>query len=188
MTAGYTRKKQPEVIRRALLDHAARIVTEQGLANLTVQAVAEAAGVTKGGLFHHFPSKQALVDGVLCDWVERLDAEIDALMAADPEPHGRFTRAYVAAAFADHPAGQGGGAWAAVSLSMMADTTVSRFWTDWLSARLDRHRDTDGGPEMEVVRLAADGAWLALLLKADATLVAGVPDLRARLTAMTRRG
>lgn len=187
MAAGYTRKKQPEVIRRALLDHAARIVMEQGLASLTVQAVAAAAGVTKGGLFHHFPTKQALVDAVLRDLLDRLDAEIDALMAADPDPHGRFTRAYVAAAFADH-ASAPGGAWAAVSLSMMADTAVSGFWTGWLSARLDRHRATDGGPEMEVVRLAADGAWLALLLKAGGTLVAGVPDVRARLMAMTRRG
>ena len=56
----YKRKKQPEVVRRALLDQAARITLEQGLSKVTFQAVADAAGVTKGGLMHPFATKNAL--------------------------------------------------------------------------------------------------------------------------------
>ena len=58
MVNAHHRKKQPEQVRRTLLDCAARIAAEQGIANVTVQAVAEAAGVTKGGLFHHFPEQK----------------------------------------------------------------------------------------------------------------------------------
>src|SRR5581483_4435078 len=52
--SAYTRAKQPEQVRRALLDCAATIAMDHGVSGITVQAVAAAAGVTKGGLFHHF--------------------------------------------------------------------------------------------------------------------------------------
>ena len=64
-----------------------------------MQAVAAAAGVTKGGLFHHFGSKQALIEGLFADLLARVDAEIDAAIEADPKPRGSFTRAYVNAVF-----------------------------------------------------------------------------------------
>src|SRR3546814_17071352 len=64
--------------------------------------VADSAKVTKGGLFHHFPNKQALVEGVLADQFEKLDAVLDDIIAADRLPYGRFTSAYVTLIF-DHP-------------------------------------------------------------------------------------
>ncbi|MBP8939478.1 MAG: helix-turn-helix transcriptional regulator, partial [Agrobacterium sp.] len=62
MTNAHERKKQPEIVRRSLLDCAAKLAADQGVAALSIQAVADAAGVTKGGLFHHFASKQALLE------------------------------------------------------------------------------------------------------------------------------
>ena len=38
--SAYTRAKQPEQLRRALLDHAATIAMDHGVAGVTVQAVA----------------------------------------------------------------------------------------------------------------------------------------------------
>nr|WP_244413638.1 helix-turn-helix domain-containing protein [Methylorubrum extorquens] len=55
-----------------------------------MQAVSDAAGVTKGGLFHHFPSKQALIAEIFATLTERLDAEIDAAMVRDPSPSRRL--------------------------------------------------------------------------------------------------
>ena len=79
MQSPHRRKKQPEQVRRSLLDCAAQIAVEQGLASVTIQAVAEAAGVTKGGLFHHFASKRnPLFIGLLAiaepDGVAKLEA------------------------------------------------------------------------------------------------------------------
>lgn len=84
-------------MRRALLDSAASIAALQGFAAVTMQTVAAAANVTKGGLIHHFPNKQALVEAMALDQLDQLDASIDGYIAADPENHGRFTRAYVMA-------------------------------------------------------------------------------------------
>lgn len=158
MASSYSRKKQPEVVRRALLDCAAKLAHDKGLAGLSLDAVARAAGVTKGGLFHHFENKQALVEGVFGDILDQLDARIDALIAKDPMPRGCFTRAYVRSTFARDGFGIGS-RWATLAISMVVEPGLRRMWGRWLKARLQRHAETDSDPMLEVVRLAADGAW-----------------------------
>src|SRR5687768_1729645 len=46
--------------RERILDAAQGLVLERGFAGTSVDAVLGVASVTKGGFFHHFPSKQAL--------------------------------------------------------------------------------------------------------------------------------
>ncbi|MET0404707.1 MAG: TetR/AcrR family transcriptional regulator [Cystobacter sp.] len=184
MTRAYHRKKQPELNRRAILDCAARLAVEKGIAAVTVQAVAEAAGVTKGGLFHHFPSKQALVEGVFSDLMEQWDAELDGLMAKDADPHGRFTRAYVNSVYESQVSGIDS-PWAALWVSMIAESGLRELWSKWLEERLERHRETDDTPVLELVRLAADGAWFAILM-GQGPMVTGARNVQARLLAMTR--
>jgi TetR/AcrR family transcriptional repressor of nem operon len=48
--------------RTRILDAAQTLVLQQGYAGTSVDDVIEAAGTTKGGFFHHFPSKQELVE------------------------------------------------------------------------------------------------------------------------------
>lgn len=47
--------------RERVLQAAENVVTEVGAARLTLDAVAHAAGVSKGGLLYHFPSKESLL-------------------------------------------------------------------------------------------------------------------------------
>ncbi|WP_029076951.1 TetR/AcrR family transcriptional regulator [Kaistia adipata] len=185
MTIAHERKKQPERVRRRLLDCAANLAVETGLSSLTIQAVADAADVTKGGLFHHFPSKEKLIEGVFIDLLEQLDAEIDALLADDPVAYGRFTRAYVDSAIrlmeSKIPS-----PWGALSISMMTDPMLRRLWSDWYRARLLRHADTDSDPALEIVRYAADGIWLSDLCDLDPALRMERCALRDRLLEMTQ--
>ncbi len=46
-----------------MLDAAEVVVVRQGIANLTLEAVAAEAGLSKGGLLHHFPNKDRLDRG-----------------------------------------------------------------------------------------------------------------------------
>ena len=50
--------------REAILDAAEEVVIELGGARLTLEAVAERAGISKGGVLYNFPSKDALVVGM----------------------------------------------------------------------------------------------------------------------------
>ncbi|MCK1654237.1 TetR family transcriptional regulator [Bradyrhizobium sp. 149] len=184
--SAYTRTKQPEQVRRALLDCAAAIAMDHGVAGVTVQAVAAAAGVTKGGLFHHFGSKQALMEGLFADLLARVDTEIDAAVEADPKPRGSFTRAYVNAVFTGKAFGFAT-PWAALSMVVVTDPSLRRLWNEWIKGRLKRHRATDGTPELHVVRLAADGAWLSYVTTGQTRMSADLRAVHAGLIAQTYR-
>jgi len=185
MSKAHKREKQPELVRRSLLDHAARCAVEEGLARLTLQTVAEAASVTKGGLLHHFPSKQALIEAVFEDMLGRLDKEIERLSAEDDIEKGRFTRAYIDAFFQvtrDGPKSP----WAALAISSMTDAGLRALWSDWMSERLERHAATDSHPAFKLARYAADGIWLANLTEANGIPAEELAGLRDQLKHMTR--
>lgn len=183
MAEAHHRKKQPEQVRRALLDCVAAIATEQGLGALTIQAVADRAGVTKGGLLHHFDSKQALIEAVFADLLEQLDRQIDIAIDADPQPTGSFTRAYIRACFADRTQGRQS-LWAALSVATISEPALRAIWSGWLDDRLARHRDTDTMPTLTIARLAADGVWLADMLEKEAGLKRYPQELEAQLLAI----
>jgi AcrR family transcriptional regulator len=87
--------QDPASVRTRLLNAAEQVVARDGVASLTLDAVAREAGVSKGGLLYHFPTKSDLVNAV----VERLathceQQQREAVQDAPLEP-GAFTRAYL---------------------------------------------------------------------------------------------
>lgn len=168
--SGYRRRKAPEQVRAALLNEAAAIAIELGIAGLTLQAVARAAGVTKGGLLHHFPSKDALIDALIGATFAAYDAALIAMMAEDPVPRGRFTRAYIRACLPDTGASAQiahaeGEAAPPPSLHLMAalwtDPRLRKEWYERMAALEARHAETDAEPALKLLRFAADGIWIA---------------------------
>ncbi|OCJ55211.1 TetR/AcrR family transcriptional regulator [Agrobacterium rubi] len=180
------RKKQPDRVRRNLIDCAARLAAEQGFSAVSVQAVAAAAGVTKGGLFHHFASKQALLEAVLGDILETLDADIDALISQDRDDYGCFTRAYVNAFFADRGR-KTYAQWSALSVALISEPSLRQRWESWMGGRLTRHKKTDGDVGLELVRLAVDGVWLADLMSENGHSGGDREALRKRLIRAARK-
>jgi AcrR family transcriptional regulator len=74
--------------RDRILDAAEQLVADQGASNLTLDAVAQAAGVSKGGLLYHYPNKDALLAAMIerhCDDLdERCARELEGLPADQP--------------------------------------------------------------------------------------------------------
>jgi AcrR family transcriptional regulator len=68
--------------RDRVLDAYETLLIEAGPASATLDAVAAAAQVSKGGLLYHFASKDALVAGLLARLLERSAADADAIRAA----------------------------------------------------------------------------------------------------------
>lgn len=164
----YKRKKQPETVRLEILRSAVELSARYGIASVTLQATADMAGVTKGGLLHHFPSKEALIAGVYDDMIKRLDEEIDSYISQDPVSSGIFTRAYVRSVFSESGVKESK-YWSALLVSTLADPVLSKRWSKWLESRLERHKRTDGGMDYEIVRLAADGAWFNMIFNKAAS-------------------
>jgi AcrR family transcriptional regulator len=182
MSEAHSRKKQPALNRRLILDSAVGLVRQEGLIGVTVEAVAKAAGVTKGGLFHHFPSKQALIRAMFEDVLETLDAEIDRHIENDADRRGSFTRAYIETMLSGESFGLES-PWSAIGVSTISDPSLGLLWSNWLAGRLRRHTETDGAPILEVVRLAVDGAWLAYISQGKDGL--DVAALRGQLLGLT---
>jgi AcrR family transcriptional regulator len=77
--------------RDKILDALERILIDGGTGGVTLDAVAEAAQVSKGGLLYHFRSKAALFEGL----TERLATEIDRAVADAPDDSDGLIRWYI---------------------------------------------------------------------------------------------
>jgi AcrR family transcriptional regulator len=66
--------------RDELLAIAARLFAERGFRNTTVRDIADAAGILSGSLYHHFDSKESMVDEILQTFQEELFAGYDAIV------------------------------------------------------------------------------------------------------------
>lgn len=68
--------------RARVLDAYETLLIENGSGAVTLDAVAAAAEVSKGGLLYHFASKDALAEGLLDRLRERSNADVDAIRSA----------------------------------------------------------------------------------------------------------
>lgn len=69
-----TRRPASSARRDEILRVAAEVFARRGVAATTVREIADAVGILSGSLYHHFDSKESMVDEILRDyWAERLD-------------------------------------------------------------------------------------------------------------------
>lgn len=74
--------RQVDPVRNRILREATRLFAAQGYSATPIQAVADAAGVTKPTLVYHFHSKEGLRDAVLTGVLDHWQAEVPRLLAA----------------------------------------------------------------------------------------------------------
>lgn len=78
-----------------IVELAAKIIVEEGVARLTLSHIAAKAGLTKAGLLYHFPTMQDLKIAILRWSDERYSqAYLDAISSVDPYP-GRTPEMYL---------------------------------------------------------------------------------------------
>lgn len=73
----------PGTVRAQLLDAYETLLIDGGERAATVQAVADGAGVSKGGLLYHFGSKADLAAGLIARLRDLGAADVESLRAAD---------------------------------------------------------------------------------------------------------
>jgi AcrR family transcriptional regulator len=72
--------------REELLGIAGRLFAERGFRNTTVRDIADAAGILSGSLYHHFDSKETIVDELLDSFQRGLFARYDEIVAGEGTP------------------------------------------------------------------------------------------------------
>jgi len=82
--------------RDELLNLAAAMIAERGLRATTVRDIADAAGILSGSLYHHFSSKEEMVDEVLRDFLDWLFARYQQIIDSNANPLDRLTGLFLA--------------------------------------------------------------------------------------------
>jgi AcrR family transcriptional regulator len=83
----------PQADRRsAILRSSADLFARQGVASTTVRQIADQVGVLSGSLYHHFPSKDAIVNEIVTDYLDLLRRRYDELLEPGLTPRQRLER------------------------------------------------------------------------------------------------
>lgn len=176
--------------RRVLLESANQIILTSGAAHLTLDAVAREAGVSKGGLLYHFPTKEALLIGLIEHLIAEFDNAIAQEMARDAagDTPGRWLRAYVRVTFdfeqlqlLDLSAGLLAAAAADPALLAPMRAAFDRWQQRAEQDGIDPARAT-------IIRLATDGFWFTDLLGLTPLDQPARERLSATLLALTMEG
>jgi len=170
-----------DATRRSVLEAAAELVAQDGAAKLTLDAVAERVGLSKGGILHHFATKDSLIAAMIEDVVTQFEGDLQRHMQGESGP-GSFARAFLGACLDRDGAltrtlKVSAGIVAAVAINSQLLAPLRRRYEVW------RTRLEDDGIDpaiAELVRSAADGLWLGSVLDLGPPSVA----LRKRLFAM----
>lgn len=91
--------------RRRIVQAAARLYREKGFEGVAVQDVMQAAGMTHGGFYRHFPSKEALIAAAMTDAFE--DRIPPVAVEGDPADVAllrQYVDLYLSGDHLDHPA------------------------------------------------------------------------------------
>lgn len=163
--------------RRRILDVASRLFKDKGFDAVSVAEVMKAAGLTHGGFYGHFASKDDLVAQTLAH-----------ALAADSFGEGDFSGfvgSYLASRHRDHP-GKGCPT-AALAAALRHQTPAARaVMTEGLRsqlARIEHSLTVDGAIDK---RRAAIGSWAALIGAVILARAVEDPELSDEVLAETR--
>ncbi|MBE3557785.1 MAG: TetR family transcriptional regulator [Ktedonobacteraceae bacterium] len=145
--------------RAQILDAASRVVLDRGVSALTLEAAAQQAGISKGGLLYHFPSKNSLIAGM----IERLIAEFDSDLEQELDKrNGNWLVAYIRASLKADP--QRDQLSCALIAALANNPDLLRPLQERFVAWQQQAEAAAPSPEIgSLVRLALDGLWYSAL-------------------------
>ena len=78
------------------MDLAATMFADRGLRATTVRDIADSAGILSGSLYHHFSSKEEMVDELLRGFLDWLFERYQQIVATEPNPLERLKGLFLA--------------------------------------------------------------------------------------------
>ncbi|MBS4207337.1 TetR/AcrR family transcriptional regulator [Bacillus sp. FJAT-50079] len=147
-----------------LIETAKQLLMDDKLETLTLDAVAKAANMSKGGLLYHFPTKEALLNSLTTYIFEKMQQRFLEIAAELPESSYRYTLALIQLTEEDLIAN------AEVNVALLAQTTLPDELKQQLSQMYQQllsyqDHDTIDQQKQLFVRFALDGLYYNQLFK-----------------------
>jgi TetR/AcrR family transcriptional repressor of bet genes len=150
-----------------------QVMAVQGYAGANMRAIADAAGLTSGLLHYHFPSKQAILLGLLDSLAERWRSRVD------PSLRGRAALRVIidVTVGMEHAEPEALACWMQIGALAVQQPTVQAAWRRVMTEQLDRlttHCATEGkGPAEAATLLALLEGYLRLGTSCPGVVPAG---------------
>lgn len=155
--------RKPTISRDVLLDHAEAIVRADGAQALTIDALAKAAGISKGGVQYSFASKDQLIKALVDRWTGQFDAQLELDRPTSPID---FVRRYIATLRSAQSAVDA--KMAGLMIAYIQNPENQRETRDWYRSIFDRLMpDTTEAQTARVAFLALEGMFLVKLTGID---------------------
>ncbi len=158
--------------RELILSTAAEMFARKGLRATTVRGIADAVGVLSGSLYHHFPSKDAIVDEVLTRYLDAIraryamvlasgkgpadclhDLVVTSLEVAEEQPHATAVYQNEAQYLREMPS---------FSHIQSAAAEIQQTWLQVIAAGVADGSFRDDIPPRVFYRLIRDAVWLSI--------------------------
>lgn len=157
---------------------AAAIIQRDGIAACTMEAVAEEASISRGGVLHHFADKDHLMTALAEQFVARFEAEWEDVVTATPAP--TLDGAYVSVTLTGSEA-LGAAVLLGTTVHEDARTIVATAIERWYERiRTDAQERND--PDAVTRCLAADAVWLFGVLRVGSIATRLGAELRSAET------
>ena len=158
------KKRDPQNTRKLIFEASSAILIHEGLTDLTLQAVASKAGVSKGGLLYHFATKDALIEALFEYHNNLFEDRLQELIAQEGDAPGAYLRAYAKA-----------------SVEQMSDPANAKLYASLFAAeekypnahKLMRQKYTGWQEKIDqcgldrdmalLLRFAVDGLWFSVI-------------------------
>lgn len=152
-----------EMKRKLILDTTSKFITENGIHAVTLDAVAKKAGISKGGLLHHFPNKESLLKGIAEYICEEYELAIYKQAESDPISLGKWSRALLSVSKTDleHNAQLNIG----ILATSLLNPDMAKSITESYQSVLEKTEHDGLDPvTATIIRLAIDGLYYSQLL------------------------
>lgn len=145
--------------RENILRAASQVTLEDGVGRLTLESVAERAGISKGGLLYHFSTKEALVEGMIEHFLNRFDARLEEKL----KQNSTWLEAYINTSL------EGDDLEDQMSVSLLAAVVLNPHLLNPLRERYHQWQQKLYAHHQSIeiplaIRLILDGLWISNLL------------------------
>jgi len=158
--------------RAEILRLAADLFAERGFKATTMRDIAEAAGVLSGSLYHHFDSKESIIEELLREYVDELLADYRRIIAEGGSPREVLSRLAnsVFASFAEHRAAimvwqnerQTLDHRPGLAYLAQAQAEVERLWTEAIRQGIEAGEFREDLDPRLAYRFIRDSVWMAV--------------------------
>ena len=163
-TPGSQDRQRSIPTKQRILQAAELVVLRDGVGHLTLEAAAAEAGLSKGGVLYHFPTRDSLVSAMVDRIIEEFEEDIASYLpeagTAEASLPGAYARAYVRATLEPVAPGherRGAALLAAAAAEPVLLVPLQQAADGWQARLIDDGLDP---AQATMLRMACDGLWL----------------------------